>query len=243
MRRFNSSIINNNNGINNNGILHWVNNKNNSIDNKISKTATSYLTKVLTSEVYAVANETPLNYAANLSNTINNNAYIKREDTQPVFSFKIRGAYNKIAKLSSEIRSKGVVTCSAGNHAQGVALSAAKLNINATIVMPLATPLIKVNAVRRFGGPTVTVKLHGQNYDEAAAEAKRLVIENKLTMVHPFDDPDVIAGQGTIGMEIIKSFVGKKLDVVFACVGGGGLLSGIATSIKALRPEVKVIGV
>lgn len=242
MRRFKSYI--NNNG-NSNGVLHWINsnNKSNSIDNKISITATSYLTRVLTSEVYAVAHETPLSYAANLSNTINNNAYIKREDTQPVFSFKIRGAYNKIAKLSPELRSKGVVTCSAGNHAQGVALSAAKLNINATIVMPLATPLIKVNAVRRFGGPTVTVKLHGQNYDEAAAEAKRLVIENKLTLVHPFDDPDVIAGQGTIGMEIIKSFVGKKLDVVFACVGGGGLLSGIAASIKALRPEVKVIGV
>jgi len=229
----------------NGGVLHWINNKikNESIDNTISKTATSYLTKILTSEVYAIANETPLNFAANLSNTINNQAYIKREDTQPVFSFKIRGAYNKIAKLSPELRSKGVVTCSAGNHAQGVALSASRLGINATIVMPLATPLIKVNAVRRFGGPTVTVKLHGQNYDEAAAEAKRLVIENKLTMVHPFDDPDVIAGQGTIGMEIIKSFVGKKLDVVFACVGGGGLLSGIATSIKALRPDVKVIGV
>ena len=230
---------------NNGSALHWINNKikNESMDNTISKTATSYLTKILTSEVYAIANETPLNFAANLSNTINNQAYIKREDTQPVFSFKIRGAYNKIAKLTPELRSKGVVTCSAGNHAQGVALSASRLGINATIVMPLATPLIKVNAVRRFGGPTVTVKLHGQNYDEAAAEAKRLVIENKLTMVHPFDDPDVIAGQGTIGMEIIKSFVGKKLDVVFACVGGGGLLSGIATSIKALRPDVKVIGV
>lgn len=230
---------------NSNGLIHWINNKvkRESVDGTISKTATSYLTKILTSEVYAVANETPLNFAANLSNTINNQAYIKREDTQPVFSFKIRGAYNKIAKLSPELRSKGVVTCSAGNHAQGVALSASKLGINATIVMPLATPSIKVNAVRRFGGPTVTVKLHGQNYDEAAAEAKRLVIENKLTMVHPFDDPDVIAGQGTIGMEIIKSFVGKKLDVVFACVGGGGLLSGIAASIKALRPDVKVIGV
>ena len=123
---------------------------------------------------------------------------------QPVFSFKIRGAYNRIAKLPAEVRNNGVVTCSAGNHAQGVALSASKLKINATIVMPRATPSIKVNAVRHFGGPTVTVKLHGQNYDEASDEAKRLVIEKGYQLIHPFDDPDVIAGQGTIGMEILK---------------------------------------
>ena len=166
--------------------------------------ATEYLGRVLTSPVYEAAIETPLSPATNMSNDLNNNIYFKREDTQPVFSFKIRGAYNKIAKLSAEQLAKGVVTCSAGNHAQGVALSAAKLKINATIVMPLATPLIKVNAVRRFGGKTVVIKLHGQNYDEAAAEAKRLEKEQGLTLVHPFDDPDVIAGQGTIGMEILK---------------------------------------
>lgn len=209
----------------------------------VNPIANSYLGKILTSEVYEAAHETPLTYAANLSASMGNNMYLKREDTQPVFSFKIRGAYNKIAKLSPELRERGVVTCSAGNHAQGVALSAAKLGISAIIVMPLATPAIKVNAVRRFGGPTVTVKLHGQNYDEAAAEAKRLVAEKGLTMVHPFDDPDVISGQGTIGMEIIKKMNGRSLDVVFACVGGGGLLSGVAAYIKALRPEVKVIGV
>ena len=166
--------------------------------------ATEYLAKILTSQVYEAAIETPLTFAASLSGTLKNDIYFKREDTQPVFSFKIRGAYNKIAKLSPELRAKGVVTCSAGNHAQGVALSAAKLKINATIVMPLATPLIKVNAVRRLGGDTVIVRLHGQNYDEAAAEAKLLQIEMGLTLIHPFDDPDVIAGQGTVGMEILK---------------------------------------
>ena len=166
--------------------------------------ASQYLPKILTSQVYEAAHETNLAFAPNLSTLLKNEVYLKREDTQPVFSFKIRGAYNKISKLSLEQRESGVVTCSAGNHAQGVALSASKLGINATIVMPLATPLIKVNAVRRFGGPTVTVKLHGQNYDEAAAEASRLVKEQGLTLIHPFDDEDVIAGQGTIGMEILK---------------------------------------
>ena len=166
--------------------------------------ATEYLAKILTSQVYEAAIETPLTYAPTLSGILNNELFFKREDMQPVFSFKIRGAYNKIAKLSPDLRAKGVVTCSAGNHAQGVAMSASKLNIDAIIVMPVATPAIKVKAVRRFGGPTVTVKLHGQNYDEAAAEAKRLEREMGLTLIHPFDDPDVIAGQGTIGMEILK---------------------------------------
>ena len=166
--------------------------------------ASEYLARILTSQVYEAAIETPLSFAPTLSALLKNNLYLKREDMQPVFSFKIRGAYNKIAKLSPELRANGVVTCSAGNHAQGVAMSASKLNINAIIVMPIMTPDIKVNAVRRFGGPTVTVKLHGQNYDEAAAEAKRLQVEMGLTLVHPFDDPDVIAGQGTIGMEIIQ---------------------------------------
>jgi len=210
---------------------------------RISSSASGYLARILTSQVYEAAVETPLTFAANLSSRIGHHVYLKREDTQPVFSFKIRGAYNKIASLTPEQRQKGVVTCSAGNHAQGVALSACKLGINAVIVMPLATPSIKVDAVRRFGGPTVTVKLHGQNFDAAAAEARKMVHELGLTMIHPFDDAHVIAGQGTIGMEILKLLNGKKLDVIFACVGGGGLLSGIAALVKALRPEVKVIGV
>lgn len=184
--------------------------------------ASEYLAKILTSQVYEAAIETPLSFAPTMSNNLKNEIFLKREDMQPVFSFKIRGAYNKIAKLSPHLRSKGVVTCSAGNHAQGVAMSASKLNINAIIVMPVATPAIKVNAVRRFGGPTVTVKLHGQNYDEAAAEAKRLELEMGLTLVHPFDDPDVIAGQGTIGMEIIKVIwliiILSKIDYYHDCV-------------------------
>jgi threonine dehydratase len=221
----------------------WLINRSPSMKKETPPIATEYLAKVLTSQVYEAAIETPLTYAAAISGTLKNDIYLKREDTQPVFSFKIRGAYNKIAKLSAEQRTKGVVTCSAGNHAQGVAMSAAKLKINATIVMPLATPAIKVNAVRRLGGETVQVKLHGQNYDEAAAEAKRLQTEQGLTLVHPFDDPDVIAGQGTVGMEILKVMNGKPLDAIFACVGGGGLLSGIAAYVKAVRPDVKVIGV
>lgn len=179
----------------------------NETSNSASVDVNNYLVKILTSKVYDVAIETPLTHAPNLSNLINNDVYLKREDLQPVFSFKIRGAYNKISHLNSEQKEKGVVTCSAGNHAQGVALSAARLGIRATIVMPEATPSIKINAVRRFGGNTTTVVLHGKNYDEAAAEANRLVKEQGLTMVHPFDDPLVIAGQGTIGMEILKVFI------------------------------------
>lgn len=217
--------------------------KNTTITNTVHPIAIEYLPRILNSQVYDAAIETPLTTAANLSSALGNEIYLKREDTQPVFSFKIRGAYNRIAKLDPILRSNGVVTCSAGNHAQGVALSASKLGINATIVMPVATPAIKVDAVKRFGGPTVTIKLHGKTYDEAAAEAKRLVLEKGLTLIHPFDDVDVIAGQGTIAMEILKSLSGQKLDVVFACVGGGGLLSGISTYIKALRPDVKIIGV
>lgn len=163
-----------------------------------------YLVKILSSKVYDVAHETPLSYAANLSKLLSNNVYLKREDTQPVFSFKIRGAHNKIANLSPEQSRKGVVTCSAGNHAQGVAMSSAKLGINAIIVMPEATPSIKVEAARRFGGATTQILLHGKNYDEAAAEAKRLEKEHGYTLVHPFDDPEVIAGQGSIGLEILK---------------------------------------
>lgn len=205
--------------------------------------ATEYLTKILNSQVYEIAHRTPLTFGSMLSSVIENEVYLKREDMQPVFSFKIRGAYNKIAKLSPEARARGVVACSAGNHAQGVAISAARLGINATIIMPLATPDIKYKAVQRFGGSAVKVKLHGQNYDEAAAEANRLVTEENLTMVHPFNDPDVIAGQGTVGLEILQDFNGKPLDAVFACVGGGGLLAGVAAYIKSIRPDVLVIGV
>ncbi|CAM9814404.1 unnamed protein product, partial [Phaeothamnion confervicola] len=202
-----------------------------------------YLSKVLNSRVYDIAVETPLQHAVNLSNMLQNDVLLKREDMQPVYSFKIRGAYNKIAHCTREQLDRGVVACSAGNHAQGVALSAARLSVRATIVMPLATPLIKVNAVRNFGGPTVTIRLHGQNYDEASDEAKRLVAEEGYTLVHPFDDPDVIAGQGTVGMEILKARNGRPLDAIFACVGGGGLVAGIAAYVKAVRPEVKVVGV
>lgn len=162
---------------------------------------------------------------------------------QPVFSFKIRGAYNKMAHLTKEELANGVVACSAGNHAQGVALSARMLGCRAVIVMPLATPSIKVNAVRVHGGPTVEVRLFGNNYDEAAIEAKRLQVEDGMTFVHPFDDPYVIAGQGTVGMEILKNRVGRPLDVIFVCCGGGGLLAGIAAYVKRVRPHIKVIGV
>jgi threonine dehydratase len=172
-----------------------------------------------------------------------NTVYLKREDTQPVFSFKIRGAYNKMAHLSRQELDQGVVACSAGNHAQGVAISARMLQCRAIIVMPTATPTIKVSAVRNHGGPTVEVRLHGNNYDEAAAEAVRLKEEEGLTFVHPFDDPLVIAGQGTIGMEILKECVSKPLNAIFVCCGGGGMLSGIAAYVKKVRPSVQVYGV
>lgn len=186
--------------------FQWQNTKCNIPENSIvTKEITSdYLVKILSSRVYEAAHETKTSHAANLSAFLKNDCYLKREDTQPVFSFKIRGAYNKVASLSKEQLAKGVVTCSAGNHAQGVAFSSGNMKIRATIVMPETTPAIKVSAVKRFGGDTVTVLLHGSTYDEAATEARRLVVEQGLTMVHPFDDPYVIAGQGTIGMEILK---------------------------------------
>ncbi len=162
---------------------------------------------------------------------------------QPVFSFKIRGAYNKMAHLTKEELDQGVVACSAGNHAQGVALSARMLQCRAVIVMPLATPSIKVDSVRIHGGPTVEIRLFGNNYDEAAAEAKRLEKEEGMSMIHPFDDPYVIAGQGTIGMEILKDCVSRPLDAIFVCCGGGGMLAGIAAYVKRVRPNTKVIGV
>jgi threonine dehydratase len=198
-----------------------------------------YLKKILTARVYDVARETPLDYAPILSRRTGNHVWLKREDEQPVFSFKCRGAYNKMAGLSAAELKKGVVAASAGNHAQGVALAGYRLSAPTLIVMPRTTPQIKVDAVRSFGGKVV---LHGDNYDAAYAHAREIATKQKLTFVHPYDDPEVIAGQGTIGMEIIKQHTGA-LDAVFVPVGGGGLISGIAVYIKQLRPEVKIIGV
>ena len=198
-----------------------------------------YLEKILNAQVYDVAVETPLDPAPNLSARIGNPILFKREDMQPVFSFKLRGAYNKIAQLSPERLKRGVICASAGNHAQGVALSAAKVSCRAVIVMPTTTPAIKIQAVRNRGGEVV---LAGDSYDEAYAHALELEKTQKLTFVHPFDDPEVIAGQGTIGMEILRQHP-KPIHAVFCCVGGGGLISGVAAYIKRLRPETKIIGV
>jgi threonine dehydratase len=198
-----------------------------------------YLEKILNARVYDVAIETPLDLAVNLSARMGNRLYFKREDMQPVFSFKLRGAHNKIAQLTPQQRRRGVICASAGNHAQGVALSAQKLGIRAVIVMPETTPAIKVDAVRRRGGEVV---LAGATYDDSHAHALVLEKQQKLTFVHPFDDPDVIAGQGTVGMEILRQHP-DPIDAVFCCVGGGGLIAGVAAYIKRLRPETKIIGV
>jgi threonine dehydratase len=198
-----------------------------------------YLEKILNARVYDVAIETPLELAPNLSARSNNRILLKREDMQPVFSFKLRGAYNKIAHLTPAQRKRGVICASAGNHAQGVALAAQKLGIRAVIVMPTTTPQIKIDAVKKRGGEVV---LSGDAYDAAYAHALELEKKQKLNFVHPFDDPDVIAGQGTIGMEILRQHP-DAIDAVFCCVGGGGLISGVAAYIKRLRPDIKVIGV
>ena len=198
-----------------------------------------YLEKILTAQVYDVAIESPLDAAPNLSARTGNRIFLKREDMQPVFSFKLRGAYNKIVKLSPEKLKRGVICASAGNHAQGVALSAAKIGCRAVIVMPTTTPQIKIQAVKNRGGEVV---LAGESYDEAYAHALELEKKEKLTFVHPFDDPEVIAGQGTIGMENLRQHP-KKIDAVFCCVGGGGLIAGVAAYIKRLRPDTKIIGV
>ena len=199
----------------------------------------SYIKKILKARVYDVAIESPVDHMPLLSKRLGNEILLKREDLQPVFSFKLRGAYNKMVSLSEEERSKGVVAASAGNHAQGLALSALKLGVKATIVMPRTTPQIKVDAVRSRGGKVV---LHGDTYDEASSFAKKLVEEKGMVYVHPYDDPEVIAGQGTVGMEILRQVTGP-LDVVFVPVGGGGLAAGVAAYIKYVRPEVKVIAV
>ena len=198
-----------------------------------------YLERILTARVYDVAHETPLERASNLSARLNNTLLLKREDTQPVFSFKLRGAYNKMVHLSRAALAKGVITASAGNHAQGVALAAQKLKCRATIVMPITTPQIKVTAVAARGAKVV---LHGDTYDEAYAHSLILSEKQQLTFVHPYDDPDVIAGQGTIAMEILRQ-TQRPIDAIFVAIGGGGLISGIASYVKRLRPEIKVIGV
>ncbi len=198
-----------------------------------------YIERILRARVYDVALETPLDFAPGLSRRLNNAVYVKREDLQPVFSFKLRGAYNKIASLSDAERRCGVITASAGNHAQGVALSANKLGIRALIVMPRTTPTIKVEAVQNLGGEIV---LQGDSYDEAYEHALTLASEQKLTFIPPFDDPEVIAGQGTIGMEILRQHM-ADIHAIFVPVGGGGLIAGVAAYVKFVRPGVKVIGV
>lgn len=198
-----------------------------------------YPRKILTARVYDVAIESPLDPMPRLSERLGANVFLKREDLQPVRSFKLRGAYNKIASLPPEVRDRGIITASAGNHAQGVALSARRLGIEAVIVMPRTTPTIKVDAVRRLGGQAV---LHGDSFDEALAEMHRLAGERGLTFVPPYDDPDVIAGQGTVGLEILRQHP-DPIDAIFVPIGGGGLAAGIAVYAKYLRPDVKVIGV
>jgi threonine dehydratase len=199
----------------------------------------TYIERILRARVYDVAAETPLSHARLLSRRLGNEVFLKREDLQPVFSFKLRGAYNKLIHLPRASLDCGVIAASAGNHAQGVALGAARLGAQATIVMPRTTPPIKVQAVRALGARAV---LHGDSYDEAFGHAMELVGERGLAFIHPFDDPDVIAGQGTIGMEILRQHP-EPPHAIFVPVGGGGLIAGVAAYVKYVRPEVKIIGV
>ncbi len=201
--------------------------------------ASPYIERILKARVYDVAIESPLEEAPRLSRRLGNHILLKREDLQPVFSFKLRGAYNRIAHLSDSAAKRGVVCASAGNHAQGVALSARRRGIAAAIVMPSTTPRIKVQAVIDLGGEVV---LHGDDYDTALERALELARERNLVFVHPFDDPDVIAGQGTIGVELLRQ-TGGNLDAIFVPVGGGGLISGIAVYVKYLYPNIRIIGV
>lgn len=194
--------------------------------------------QTLLAKVYDVAQLTPLDYAAKISNEICCKVYLKREDLQPVHSFKLRGAYNKISQLSDEEKDKGVITASAGNHAQGVALASKKLGISALIIMPKTTPPIKINAVKSFGA---IVELYGDNYSEAAERCTKRAKETGRTFVHPFDDPLVITGQGTIGREIIEQL--PEVTHIFVPVGGGGLVAGVAQYVKSIRPDVKIISV
>lgn len=199
----------------------------------------TYIKRILNARVYDVAQETPLDPMRFLSARINNRVLLKREDLQPVFSFKLRGAYNKMCQLPKEALDRGVIAASAGNHAQGLALAAARMGVKATIVMPRTTPAIKVDAVKARGAKVI---LHGDTFDEASVYAQNLVQEKGLTYVHPYDDADVIAGQGTIGMEILRQHP-NALHAVFVPVGGGGLCAGVAAYIKYVRPEVKVFAV
>ncbi len=201
--------------------------------------ASPYIEQILKARVYDVAIESPLEHAPRLSARIGNHVLLKREDLQPVFSFKLRGAYNRIARLSESAAQRGVVCASAGNHAQGVALAARRRGIKAVIVMPQTTPEIKIQAVNTLGGEVV---LHGDDYDSAFEHALELVRERNMVLVHPFDDPDVIAGQGTIAVEMARQ-TGGNLDAVFVPVGGGGLIAGVSVYLKYLYPGIRIIGV
>ena len=198
-----------------------------------------YLRRILTARVYDVAQESPLDRARNLSARLGNEVLLKREDLQSVFSFKLRGAYNKMSRLPEESLRRGVIAASAGNHAQGVALAASKLGCRAVIVMPVTTPRIKVEAVEARGGEVV---FYGESYDEAYSHALEIAEREGLSFVHPYDDPDIIAGQGTIGMEILRQHSGP-IHAIFVAIGGGGLIAGIAAYVKALRPEIRIVGV
>lgn len=198
-----------------------------------------YIQKILLARVYDVALESALDLAPSLSSRLDNRVYLKREDQQPVFSFKLRGAYNKMVHLSEAERALGVIAASAGNHAQGVALSANRMGLKAIIVMPCTTPRIKVDAVRSLGAQPV---LYGDTYDDAYVRSQELAVAKGMVFIHPYDDPDVIAGQGTIGLEIVRQHP-DELEAIFVPVGGGGLIAGVATFIKHLRPEIKIIGV
>ena len=198
-----------------------------------------YRHRIEHSRVYDVAIESPLELAVNLSRRVKNRILMKREDLQPIFSFKLRGAYNKIAALPDEVVAAGVICSSAGNHAQGVALAAKRRGVRAVIVMPVTTPRIKVDAVRALGGEVV---LHGDAYDDAYQHARCLETRESLVFIHPFDDPDVIAGQGTIGKEILTQSQ-ERIDAIFVPIGGGGLIAGIAAYVKSLEPQIRIIGV
>jgi threonine dehydratase len=199
----------------------------------------NYVQRIRDAAVYDVAIRSPLEFARNLSARLNNRVWLKREDLQPIFSFKLRGAYNKLASMSDAELANGIICSSAGNHAQGVALAGKKRGIRAVIVMPVTTPSIKVDAVRALGGEVV---LHGDSYDEAQAHARKLEQEQDLVFIHPFDDPDVIAGQGTIAAEILDQ-ASEKIDAIFVPIGGGGLIAGIAVYVKSVSPGIRVIGV
>jgi threonine dehydratase len=199
----------------------------------------SYIKRILDARVYDVARETPVDEAHLMSRRLGNQVWLKREDLQPIFSFKLRGAYNKMSKLTQAERDRGVVAASAGNHAQGLAMAAQHMGVSATIVMPRTTPQIKIDAVRNRGAKTV---LHGDSFEEASEYAQKLVAEKDMVFVHPFDDPDVIAGQGTVGMEIVRQHQ-APLDVLFVPVGGGGLLAGVAAYVRYVWPKTRIIGV